>query len=122
MTTETRNPTAASAVSDKQREIQRSQDEKDRGKPSESGESEKSAVQAGAREHPEKLPAQHIEKPGLESELQLKPQFLAPDYEGSRKLRDMVALVTGGDSGIGRAVTRVGAQPDKVEAYLRGTH
>jgi NAD(P)-dependent dehydrogenase (short-subunit alcohol dehydrogenase family) len=61
-------------------------------------------VQAGAREHPEKLPAQHLDKPGHESELQLKPQFLAPDYEGSNKLRAMSALVTGGDSGIGRAV------------------
>ena len=34
----------------------------------------------------------------------LKPQFYAPDYRGSGKLKGMVALITGGDSGIGRAV------------------
>lgn len=34
----------------------------------------------------------------------LQPRFLAPDYRGSGKLDGMVALVTGGDSGIGRAV------------------
>jgi NAD(P)-dependent dehydrogenase (short-subunit alcohol dehydrogenase family) len=62
------------------------------------------AVQAGAREQPVKLPAQHIEKPGLERDMDLRPQFLAPDYEGSHKLRGMAALITGGDSGIGRAV------------------
>src|SRR5690606_15155100 len=36
--------------------------------------------------------------------LQLEPRFMAPGYEGSRKLQDMAALITGGDSGIGRAV------------------
>ena len=34
----------------------------------------------------------------------MRPRFTAPDYEGSGKLRGMVALITGGDSGIGRAV------------------
>jgi NAD(P)-dependent dehydrogenase (short-subunit alcohol dehydrogenase family) len=61
-------------------------------------------VQAGASRQPVKLPAQHIEKPGLEAELELKPKFLAPYYEGSHKLQDSAALITGGDSGIGRAV------------------
>ena len=66
---------------------------------------QKPAVQAGTREQPEQLPAQHLEKPGNEHELELAPRFLAPDYAGSGKLEGKVAIVTGGDSGIGRAVS-----------------
>jgi NAD(P)-dependent dehydrogenase (short-subunit alcohol dehydrogenase family) len=40
----------------------------------------------------------------METDMTLKPQFMAPDYRGSGKLDGMVAVITGGDSGIGRAV------------------
>jgi NAD(P)-dependent dehydrogenase (short-subunit alcohol dehydrogenase family) len=91
------------AAAEKQRELQREQDRKEptRGNP---GGKDKGPPQTGARKYPDALPAQHLEKPGLEAEMQLKPQFHAPDYRGSGKLKGMVALITGGDSGIGRAV------------------
>ncbi|TCV97766.1 NAD(P)-dependent dehydrogenase (short-subunit alcohol dehydrogenase family) [Luteibacter rhizovicinus] len=50
------------------------------------------------------LPAQHQKKPGNEQALDPRPQFMAPSYAGSGKLAGMTALITGGDSGIGRAV------------------
>lgn len=63
------------------------------------------AVQAGLRPQPAPpFPEVHLQKPGVESELDPRPQFMAPDYKGSGKLQDMAAIVTGGDSGIGRAV------------------
>ena len=93
------------AAGEKQRELQREQDRKDEAKHRRGGEKQDKAVQAGAREQPEPpLPEQHLEKPGVEAQMVLKPQFLAPDYRGSGKLKGMVALVTGGDSGIGRSV------------------
>ncbi|PAK94670.1 short-chain dehydrogenase [Stenotrophomonas rhizophila] len=64
----------------------------------------KKATQAGSRKQPETMPAQHIAKPGNEHELDLAPRFLAPDYVGSGKLKGKRAIITGADSGIGRAV------------------
>ncbi len=65
----------------------------------------KRAMQAGARRYPEPpLKGQHLEKPGIEAELKLTPMYDAPYYKGSEKLKDKVAIITGGDSGIGRSV------------------
>ena len=50
------------------------------------------------------FPAQHQEKPGIESKLDPRPRYRGEDYHGSAKLQGKTALITGGDSGIGRAV------------------
>ena len=50
------------------------------------------------------MPEQHLAKPGHEHEMVPEPNYQAPTYVGSGKLEGMVALITGGDSGIGRAV------------------
>lgn len=90
----------AREAAETQREVQQEID-KTRG----SNEGDGGAVQAGARAYPAPpFPRQHLPKPGAEAQVEPPPMYDAPYYRGSQKLEGKTALVTGGDSGIGRAV------------------
>ena len=50
------------------------------------------------------FPKQHQKRPGIESKMTPRPRYKAPAYRGADKLKGKAGLITGGDSGIGRAV------------------
>src|SRR6185503_1812536 len=66
--------------------------------------SKKTAARAATRKPEPPFPPQHQKRPGLEWKMTPRPEYEAPDYKGSGKLDGYAALITGGDSGIGRAV------------------
>ena len=101
MAQQSRLPRDTKNVIEEQRSVQREVKKADEQNNSEGG----GAMQAGARAYPEPpFPEQHQAKPGLERRLDPLPMYDAPFYKGSEKLKGKVAIITGGDSGIGRSV------------------
>ncbi len=85
----------------------------------------KKAMQAGARKYPEPpVGRRHLPKPGKEADMDMPPYYTAPYYKGSGKLEGKVAVITGGDSGIGRAVAILFAREgaDIAIIYLNEHH
>jgi len=72
---------------------------------------ERGARQLSASRKPKPpFPKQHQDSPGSEAALTPAPRFEAPEYKAAGKLQGKAVLITGGDSGIGRAVAMLYAR------------
>ncbi len=64
---------------------------------------DKSGEQRGSRPK-SPMPKQKQRRPGIEKKIEPRPQYKAAKYKGAGKLKNLAAIITGGDSGIGRSV------------------
>src|SRR5918996_2743198 len=71
-------------------------------------------------QYPQEVPEQELEHPGLESQMDMRPDYGEASYRGSGRLTGKAAIITGGDSGIGRAVALAFAREgaDVLISYL----
>ncbi len=64
----------------------------------------KSKQRGDSESEQQRPPQSQSDQPGVQSKMEPQPRTLRNDYKGSEKLAEKVALITGGDSGIGRSV------------------
>lgn len=77
---------------------------------------------SSAREPRPPFPEQHLDGTGSEADLKPAPRYRAPEYRPANKLAGKVAIVTGGDSGIGRAVALLYAREGADVAIFYYSH